>query len=60
LTGRHVFIVSALALVLAAQAGWSVATTSGTYDETTYLGFGRATSREDVRRAMATAATRLQ
>jgi 4-amino-4-deoxy-L-arabinose transferase-like glycosyltransferase len=42
LTGRHVFIVSALALVLAAQAGWSVATTSGTYDETTYLGFGRA------------------
>ena len=38
----HLAIVSALALMLAAQAGWSVATTSGTYDETTYLGFGRA------------------
>ena len=35
-------MVSALVLILAAQAGWSVATTSGTYDETTYLGFGRA------------------
>ena len=39
---RHLVIVSALMLVLAAQAGWSIATTSGTYDETTYLGFGRA------------------
>ena len=28
--------------MLAAQAGWSVATTSGTYDETLYLNFGRA------------------
>jgi hypothetical protein len=34
--------VPALALILVAQAGWSVATTSGTYDETTYLRFGRA------------------
>jgi 4-amino-4-deoxy-L-arabinose transferase-like glycosyltransferase len=41
MTRRHVAIVSALALVLAAQAGWAVATTSGTYDETTYLRFGR-------------------
>jgi 4-amino-4-deoxy-L-arabinose transferase-like glycosyltransferase len=40
--GRHVVIISALALLLAGQSGWSVATTSGTYDETTYLGFGRA------------------
>ena len=38
-------IVSALGLLLAAQAGWSVATTSGTYDETTYLGYGRAAYR---------------
>ncbi len=28
--------------MLAAQAGWSVATTSGTYDETTYQNFGHA------------------
>ncbi len=30
-----------LALVLAAQAGWAAATTSGTYDETTYLNLAR-------------------
>ena len=40
--GRHLAIAAALAVLLAAQAGWSAATTSGTYDETTYLGFGRA------------------
>ena len=39
---RHVLVVSALALLLAAQAGWSVVTTSGTFDETTYLRYGRA------------------
>jgi 4-amino-4-deoxy-L-arabinose transferase-like glycosyltransferase len=38
----HLAIVSALALMLAAQSGWSVATTSGTYDETTYQNFGHA------------------
>jgi 4-amino-4-deoxy-L-arabinose transferase-like glycosyltransferase len=38
----HLAVASALALMLAAQAGWSVGTTSGTYDETTYLDHGRA------------------
>jgi 4-amino-4-deoxy-L-arabinose transferase-like glycosyltransferase len=38
----HLAIISALALMLAAQAGWSAATTSGTYDETTYQNFGHA------------------
>ena len=38
---RHAIIISTLLLVLAAQAIWSVRTTSGTYDESTYLGFGR-------------------
>src|SRR6266508_638696 len=38
---RHVVAASVLAAVLAAQAGWFAATTSGTYDETRYLELGR-------------------
>jgi 4-amino-4-deoxy-L-arabinose transferase-like glycosyltransferase len=41
LSGRHIVIISALALLLAGQAALAIATTSGTYDETTYLDFGR-------------------
>jgi len=39
---RHVARALALALILVVQAGWVIVTTSGTYDETTYLSLGRS------------------
>ena len=38
---RHVTLIALLALVFAAEAQWSAATTSGTFDESTYLRIGR-------------------
>jgi 4-amino-4-deoxy-L-arabinose transferase-like glycosyltransferase len=41
LRSRHIFIAAALALLFVAQASWQAATTSGTFDESTYQRFGR-------------------
>jgi 4-amino-4-deoxy-L-arabinose transferase-like glycosyltransferase len=41
LSARHTVVLAALALIFASQATWSGGTTSGTYDESTYLSLGR-------------------